>query len=357
VALRDLGSVPHGAGDLTAPWLRTALANVSEGAVVAVTAEPIGNGMVADSLRLHLTWDPPAAGPGSIIAKVASSREESRQAAAMTRTYLLEAGFYNELASTVDVRCPTSYLSIYDPASGDYVVLLQDMAPAVTGDQLTGCSVDEAAAALPQLAALHAPRWSDPSLERVDWLERPSAEVGEGYSGLFASLWPGFVERFDRRVDSDVVALMDGLLRHLPRILAAPPRPWTLLHGDFRLDNLLFDDAGVVVLDWQTVRIGPAMNDIAYFLGASLLREQRIEAEHELVAEYHGLLRARGVDYDWDECWAGYRTGGLGGLLMGFAAAMLVAPTDRGDEMFLAMVNRHGAQLLDLGAEALLTER
>jgi hypothetical protein len=39
---------------------------------------------------------------------------------------------------------------------------------------------------------------------------------------------------------------------------------------------------------------------------------------------------------------------------MGIAAAMLVPPSDRRDQMFVAMVARHGRQALDLGAEEFL---
>ena len=65
-------------------------------------------------------------------------------------------------------------------------------------------------------------------------------------------------------------------------------------------------------------------------------------------------MRAAGVDLDWDDCWAGYRLRGFDGLLMGILASMLVTRTDRGDDMFMAMVNRHGHQLLDLEAEELI---
>ena len=52
------------------------------------------------------------------------------------------------------------------------------------------------------------------------------------------------------------------------------PTPFAVIHGDYRLDNLMFppDGDGVVALDWQTVGVGPPARDIAYFLGTSLER-------------------------------------------------------------------------------------
>ena len=46
------------------------------------------------------------------------------------------------------------------------------------------------------------------------------------------------------------------------------------MHGDYRLDNMLFGRPGslrdLTVVDWQTVTWGPAMTDVAYFLGCAL---------------------------------------------------------------------------------------
>jgi len=250
VALRDLGvgaprrRRPH--GSLAAA---TAVANVSEGAGRGGDRRAIGNGMVADSLRLHLTWDPPAAGPARSSPRWPRRERRAARRRRLTRTYLSRPASTNELASTVDVRCPTSYLSIYDPASGDYVVLLQDMAPAVTGDQLTGCSVDEARRSPAQLAALHAPRGpTPPSSGSTGWsARRPSGRrLQRGCSVALAR-----VRRALRPPRGFRCRRPHGrLLRHLPRILAAPPRrdapPRRLPPGQPALRR-----RRVVVLDWQ----------------------------------------------------------------------------------------------------------
>ena len=71
----------------------------------------------------------------------------------------------------------------------------------------------------------------------------------------------------------------------------------TICHGDFRVDNLMFDDrAGrrrpVAVLDWQISYRGPAISDVAYFLCQSLTVEERRAHETALV---RGLVRRAGV--------------------------------------------------------------
>jgi hypothetical protein len=233
-------------------------------------------------------------------------------------------------------------------------VLLEDLAPARAGDQIAGCTVDEAAAVIPELAALHGPRWGDPALLDLEWLGHPDAESANGFNQLVQMLYPGFVERYAGRVEPDVAALAERFVGALDRYLAHRPLPWTVVHGDFRLDNLMFGGERVAVLDWQTVRLGPATSDVAYFIGSALQPAERRANEEALVREYHTALVATGGSIEWDDCWRGYRRHGFDGLLMGIIASMLVGRTDRGDDMFMAMVNRHGRQLLDLDAERLI---
>ena len=122
--------VPRGADDVDATGCSAALAPVAGGArVVGVDQQRIGNGMVADSLRLSITWDRDTAAPSSIVAKVPAAEEINRITAAATRTYLLEATFYRELADTLAVCRPACHHAAFDAVTGNYVVLLEDLAP------------------------------------------------------------------------------------------------------------------------------------------------------------------------------------------------------------------------------------
>ena len=101
--------------------------------------------------------------------------------------------------------------------------------------------------------------------------------------------------------------------------------------------------------------MGPALHDVAYFIGAGLTAEDRRAHEETLVREYHRSLEAAGVTgYPWEQCWTDYRRGTFAGLMMAVAASMLVERTARGDEMFLTMAARHSRHVLDLGAAELI---
>lgn len=145
-----------GGQELTADFLTRALTSqLGGGAVAAVEVAPVGTGQVSDSYRLSLTYDGPAALPPTIIAKVPAADAASRNAARAFRTYEIEASFYSQLAPGLPVSLAGCYYSAYDAEPDEYVVLLEDLAPALPGDQLAGLQPDDAAAAVRELAALH----------------------------------------------------------------------------------------------------------------------------------------------------------------------------------------------------------
>jgi thiamine kinase-like enzyme len=71
----------------------------------------------------------------------------------------------------------------------------------------------------------------------------------------------------------------------------------TLLHGDFRLDNICFDDTKgeILLFDWQTMSSGPSGMDLAYFLSAALPVGTGEEKIDELLKYYHEALKSAGV--------------------------------------------------------------
>jgi aminoglycoside/choline kinase family phosphotransferase len=344
-------------------WLTSALraggALGDDVSVVEVEATPVGTGQMCDSLRLHLGYDRPTTAPASVIAKLPAADETSRRTAKSLGSYELEVRFYQQLAGSLPVRTPACHYADIDVEAADFVLLLEDLAPARPGDQMAGCSVDTAAVATGELVRLHAPRWGDATLHDLAWLHRDPEGSRAFLSALLPELHAGFRERYGERLSVDTEVACDALFGNLAGQLAPKPSPPTIVHGDYRLDNLLFGDrpgaVPVAVLDWQTVSIGSALSDVAYFLGAGLAPEHRRSAEEGLVREYHARLVAAGVDaYSWNRCWEDYRRGTWSGLVVAVAASMLVQRTDRGDEMFLTMANRHARHALDLDAAALL---
>ena len=348
-----------GCSDLTAGFLTDCLAGCLGGSTVAaVEAVPVGTGQVSDTFRLHLTYvrdggatDEP---PATLIAKVPAADPASRGAARAFRTYEIEASFYAQLAPGLPVALPACFYAAYDAEPDDYVVLLADIAAAQPGDQLAGLRPDDAAAAIAELAALHAAGWGNPHLAALPWLNRSGPDAAALLAAVVTDLYPGFRDRYADRLEPGTTGLIEDFLPHIDRYLAGLDEPRTIVHGDFRADNLLFGPARPVVLDWQTAGFGAGTGDLAYFLGSSLPVPVRQEHEEALVRLYHSGLASREVPLTWSECWDGYRWHAFGGLVMDIVAAMVVQQTARGDEMFTAMASRHARHALDLDALALV---
>lgn len=348
--------LPSRADDLSAEWVSAALAAETGGAtVVRLAAEPIGTGQIAETRRLALEWDPPAAGPATIVAKVPTEDPQSLNAARVMRNYAIEVLFYREIAPTVDVFHPTCHFAQHDAETDAFALLLDDMAPARQGDQLTGCSLDDAAAAVDELVALHAPRWDDDRVleHELGWINT-GGPAGMALAQMVPPLFTEFLSRYADRLTPEVAALVERFSARLVPYLGERSGPRSVTHNDFRLDNLLFGGPRVAVVDWQTVSYGYALADLSYFMGGSLLPAERGEHERNLVRRYHEGLAARGIDLAWDDCWEGYRRFALDGLLMAVMASVGVVRTERGDDMFMAMAERGAHHALDLESESLI---
>jgi hypothetical protein len=347
---------------LTPDWLTEALRSAGvldqRARVVSVEAGLIGTGQMSDSARLSLQYEGTADAPPTIVAKLPSTDPTSRATALSLGSYENEVRFYQQVAPRVRIRTPRPYYSDIDVATAAFVLLLEDLQPARTGDQLAGCDIAGAKVAIDELVGLHAPLWGDPWLEELPWLHRDRTQQQMFLLGLLPQLWAGFNDRYQDRLGPDVRTAGGALFERLDVYVNADTEPWTVVHGDYRLDNLLFTPDSVAVVDWQTCTHGPAMQDVAYFIGAGLLPDTRKESEQELVHRYHrGLVEAGVEGYDWDRCWHDYRRLTWAGLVMAVAASMLVERTERGDEMFMVMAHRHASHALDLGADRLLKEQ
>jgi hypothetical protein len=139
--------------------------------------------------------------------------------------------------------------------------------------------------------------------------------------------------------------------------LRADRQRFAVLHGDFRLDNMLFDPdrTHVTIVDWQTLGAGLPTRDLAYFTGTSLLPDARAAAEQELVTVYHTELSTYGItDYDRETCWRDYRVGMLQVPLLTTLGCAFAVSTERGDDMMLVMLQRGCRAIRELGSLELI---
>jgi hypothetical protein len=289
----------------------------------------------------------------SVVVKLASTDPTSRSTGVGMGAYFREIAFYRNLAARIGSPVPRCHLAEYDPAEGWFTLVLEDITGATQGDQIAGCTVEEARIAMRALARVHAPVLGDIALGTSDYLNLPSPLTADVLKMLLA----GFEERYADRVAPEHMEVCRRFVPVTDAWAAERTPPLGLVHGDYRLDNLLFDDGDCKVVDWQTLSWGPPMLDAGYFIGNSLRLEDRRAHEQELVRLYYDELLAQGVtSLSWEQCWEQYRLHSFHGILMVVAAAMVVERTERGDRMFMTCLERNAQQILDLDALSLLPQ-
>ena len=128
--------------------------------------------------------------------------------------------------------------------------------------------------------------------------------------------------------------------------------PHTLVHFDFRADNLFFDtDGSIVVIDWQAISQGGGVADVGYFVSQNLSTDDRRAHEPELLHAYHDALVANGVsDYSYDQLVTDYRVGiSCGWMIPVLAVGSLDFTSERAVTLWTEVVERTQNALIDHG--------
>jgi len=333
-------------------------AGIAGGATVTDVAFAgyIGTGQMGRNARYHLTWDDPAGRPSSLVGKFPTDDPTGRASGFGNGNYFMEWNFYQQLAHTVKVRAPQCYVARYDEDEQNFVLLMEDMAGSVQGDQMRGLTVDEALLAVEQAVAFHAPRWGDPSL--FDLMVRSEEESVAMLHAIYHATFEPTLARLSHNLGPECIQLVRDFAPKVGAWVTASDAPRTLLHMDFRPDNFLFgvtpDAPPLAIVDWQTVTVGPGTHDLAYMIGGSFEPDQRERVEASLVADYCARLAAEGIDYPFERCWHDFRISSLWGVVMSVIATMLAAQTERGDLMLSTMLRRHASQAIHLDALSLV---
>ena len=347
-------SIPRYPGDVTVDWLSTALGVE----VSAVDVAAIGTGQTGATYRVSAQYaEDPGDLPQTFVIKLPAQDDTVRDR--VTIGYRSECTFYSTVVDRVRVPTPRCFYCQISEDALEFALLLADQAPAVQGDQIAGCGEQQARLAVTALAGLHGPSWCDPfwlGLPGVAF-PRPDEPSARGLGDVAKMSADITLEKLGARMSADdreTFTTAMGLVT--PWLLAAPDR-FALLHGDYRLDNLLFDPEStrVAVVDWQTLGTGLPARDLAYFTATSLNPQLRQAIEGDLVDAYHRALAGYGVTgYDRETCWRDYRLGMPQTVLISALGFAFATATERGDDMVLTMLARGCQAIRDLGTLELI---
>jgi hypothetical protein len=312
---------------------------LTDSRVTGVSAADLGTGVgiMGEVARLSIDYDKPANGaPATVVGKFPTADPTNLGVARALFFYPREVAFYTKLAQHSPIRTPRLLHAELDMSDQSFVLLLEDLRDVTHGDQISGLTPTQAEAAVTALARLHGAWWGkvdSPGMESLFDFANPDygAAVQAGYQGF---LEPAF-ERCGDCYSAYTRKVARGLAPVAARAVKQISSSWrTLLHGDYRADNLMFGEGlgqdGVAAVDWQISGKGGALYDVAYLICNSMPIAYHERAENDLLHRYHDTLLQSGVQgFSFEECWNAYRFAVLCGL---FVAIYTTGGMDVGNE-------------------------
>jgi len=325
--------------------------------VSQATATPMGAGEGMASLlwRVALSYEHPSDAPSSVIVKAATDDPHRLFIMQSAKFYAREVRFYDELAADAPIRVPRCLYAAIDPETSLFVLVLEDVGQLRHVDQLAGCGFDDAVQALRTLAKFQA-RWWDRDLTDIGTTFLP---MDDGFNQFVVPMlhdqnWPAARDACPDAWPDHVSTFLDGYVAKVPQILAGLMGPNTLIHNDYRVDNLLWDGDEIVVLDFQMSSIASGLLDFAYFVGQSIPKEIRKERFDDLLDTYLSELAANGIVLDRDAAIDKYRRALVFGFMWPLGLMGSYETLDpRGRELARTMLDRHLAAVADCGALSL----
>ncbi len=349
--------------DVTSSWLTSALQAAGQDVEVAsVVATPlgVGVGMMSGLKTLDVTYSR-GTGPAKLVLKMPAESDANRAVADAFHLYEREVLFYRDVAPRSSAYTPVVYRA--DIEGNNFVLLLEHLTSYELGDQILGCTLEQTQGGIAWLARHHASLWGktdDPTLEFLPMVSPSYSSEALTQGSAFG--WGPMTELFAHVVPERIASLKDRYLAALPKLFSwMSTPPLTVIHGDFRMDNLFFgsgDQEPLIAIDWQGSLRGRASQDIAYFLSGSLSTELRREHERALIKQWQEGLVAGGVTgFSEDEAWEDYRRA----VLYVWVIAVVIAGTldpanERGRAWISVMLERSIAAIDDLDLIALMDE-
>lgn len=339
------------------------MARVLDRAVVGIEVEQIGAdaGILGALARVHLAYAGSASGPQSVIVKLPTDAPPNRAIGMAFKFYEREGRFYSDLGNEVGLPVPLCHLAHTEPEHEEFVLVLEDLRHFAQTDQATGASLEHARLAVEAVARMHGRWWDDPRQDAFEWMPRIDGPLERDQTlEVYNDGWAPFLARFGDDLSSEQIEAGSLIRLKFPGVIDRLGRqPTTIVHGDYRIDNLFFDVTSpsrpLVAIDWQIAMRSRGLVDVAYFIGGSLRVDDRRRYERMLIDEYHAVLTSCGVrDYSAEDCWTDYRWSLLYATVYPVDAGSFDLPTDHAVSMVRHWATRFFAAVTDLECVELL---
>jgi aminoglycoside phosphotransferase (APT) family kinase protein len=346
-------SIPKHPDDITPGWLMEHLG----WDVTHVDVHEIGAGIGVSSAvyRARLTGNDV---PPTVVVKLTAIDPAAAFTSTVLSMYRREAAFFNDLSSDMPVRVPGGHYAEVSDDGAEFVVVMEDLSGNRMLDQTQVMSDVDAERCIDTLASWHANWWN-----RVDGVCESGVAVALS-DPMYPAMLPGlFDEGWAKLCTSGHCVPPDALQPVGPKFAGAVEGllqtlshgPVTLLHGDFRTDNMMFDaDDNLILMDFQLTSVGSAAYDVAYFVGSCL--DIDAERERELYDRWIAGLVAGGVPTsDLDDMWEKYRVAALFCLVYPVVASRgMDLEVPREQALVNVMMSRQARGAVDLDWMSLL---
>jgi len=346
--------IPRNMEEITAEWLTEALTKsgvLKNNTVREVKAKIIGEGRgyVGTLARLTVEYSTPDKNaPSSMIAKIPTEEPKNKMIMEAFWNYERENRLYEEILDHLAIKTPRCYFSDYDEGKGkewmdsvyskygklpqgltglyfiyagirnlrlnrQYILLLEDFEDLEQISHLDGCSIEDAKMVMKPLGNAHASLWENSLLDKY-WL-RDHADFSN-IMGFLSNRWQPVVKKWFSELVSEKEKKVLTWLKNNNKKLDnyTKTRPHTLIHTDFRPDNIFFDRKKneIALIDWQASCPGLGLFDPAFFILNSCKDIIIHDQAKELITIYHqGLVEGGISNYSLDECLSDYVYGQL----------------------------------------------
>ena len=337
--------IPQSVEEIDAAWLTHTVRSaglVDAANVVGFRAGSPGSGVgfQGQTIRVSLDWDieePDA--PDAVLVKFPTDNAGNRGLAEAEGAYDREFDFYERLSDDFPVRVPRLIHAVRDPGPSlvarrrregfvdglpapvvkfigrharklvrptkrRYALVMEYIADARTTTAMDLPPAEDLSTILGTLAEMHAHFWGDLRLADDSVFEWSMlTQMPNVMHGLYRAWRDDVVEREPGVFTGELMRHADWVGDHIVGLAAHLNQPLSIRHGDCRTDNMLFTDAGLVMIDFGVTGSGRPAGDVAYLLSETIPPGPEARATFlRLCREYHDRLVAAGVvDHPLDE--------------------------------------------------------
>lgn len=354
-------SFPSSREEITSEWLSGVL-GAQPGDIESISVEFVGDAMgnTSDVYFVRLAVRDGVPLPTRLVAKMIPRHEGSVEVSRVLRLFQREIDVYRNVAAVTPIRTPRLVWSDYDPETSLGLMLMEDCSACERFDQTAAvpASIEDLQRIVESAAKLHARWWNVSQFPKGVLVA--GDPVRAAFTAMVAGGWQALLNGGpgSQTIPASGRKVAQCFADNYADLVANrwPTDHLTVMHLDFRLDNMFFDRASnePVIFDWQGACTGRGPYDLAYLLSTGFAPGFRRQHEAALLRRYHDTLVSEGVrGYSLEAARQDYRFGMAHSLWVVPFTAILDLSSARGQALTNKVIGGIFSGIADHDAGAL----